>query len=132
MFYGTPFVSDTCMLLLTRTLTVKRFVLYHLFGQHIAHDFSSHLYKGLLIFNMPSSGTWLITDRHVRNLVKWQLTFLFPKLFAYKKLKITFFVSQDTRFVYIERKVVHFKIPEEEDQEEDEECCQWIYACSCN
>ncbi|CAH3043854.1 unnamed protein product [Porites lobata] len=38
----------------------------------------------------------------------------------------------DTRFVYIERKVVHFKIPEEEDQEEDEECCQWIYACSCN
>ena len=81
---------------------------------------------------MPSSGTWLINDRHVGNLVNWQLAFLFPKLFAYKKVKITFFVSQDTRFVYIERKVVHFKIPEEEDQEEDEECCQWIYACSCN
>ena len=81
---------------------------------------------------MPSSGTWLINDGYVENLVKWQLTFLFPKLFAYKKNKINFFVSQDSLFVYIERKVVHFKIPEEEDQEEDEECCQWIYACSCN
>ena len=81
---------------------------------------------------MPSSGTWLINDGYVENLVKWQLTFLFPKLFAYKKNKINFFVSQDSLFVYIERKVVHFKIPEEEDQEGDEECCQWIYACSCN
>ena len=68
-------IRSWCKLLLARTLTVDMFDLHRFFGRQV-FDLNNRWQKGLLIFNMASSGTWLMHSfsRNERSCIRRQIT----------------------------------------------------------